>query len=435
MMKVGFQGLGKLGLPCALAIDMKGHDVMGYDINPKVLQKQHVSYKEAGPNGEPSIEPILKASGLRFAKDLRELVEHSELIFVPIQTPHEDRYEGTTRLPRERKDFIYRWLIAGVRDLSRAIADLGEDRIVVVISTVLPGTMRKHIMPLINPHVKICYNPFFIAMGTTMRDFLYPEMVLLGTKDKKVARRVEEFYATLVDAPVFRTSIENAEAIKVAYNAYISMKIAFSNTWMEICHKIPGTNVDEVTSALALATRRIISPMYLKGGMGDGGGCHPRDNIALSWLARELNLSYDFFEALMIAREYQTQWLAELMESYDKNGGARMLKVILGKSFKPETNITVGSPAVLLKNLLEERGHDVEMFDPYVDTDLPVPDYPPSIFLIGTKHPDFVNFHFPKGSIVIDPWRYIPQHPDVTVVSVGRIPTNLTSTEQPSAST
>jgi UDPglucose 6-dehydrogenase len=421
-MKVGFLGLGKLGLPCALAINMKGHDVMGYDTNPNVMQKEHVHYNEAGPNGEPSIEPILKASTLRFARDVRELVEHSEIIFVAIQTPHEDRYEGVTRLPSERKDFIYRWLIAGLRELSEQIAAVGEDRIVVVISTVLPGTMRKHIFPALSEHVKICYNPFFIAMGTTMGDFLHPEMVLLGVNDESAAMRVEEFYATVVDAPVYRTSIENAEAIKVAYNTYISMKIVFANTWMEICHRIPGADVDAVTDALSLATKRIISPKYLAGGMGDGGGCHPRDNIALSWLARELRLSYDFFECLMIARERQTQWLAELMEAHDPPGEVPMLKVILGKSFKPDTNITVGSPAVLLKNLLQERGHDVEMYDPCVDVGLPVPSYPASIFLIGTMHRDFVGFDFPEGSIVIDPWRYIPQRPGVKVVSVGRMP-------------
>src|SRR6266478_7490998 len=114
--------------------------------------------------------------------------------------------------------------------------------------------------------------------------------------------------------------------------------------------------------------------------MGGGGGCHPRDNIALSGLARELGLSFDFFESVMIARERQTQWLAELMEAHDPRGELPMLKVILGKSFKPDTNITVGSPAVLLKNLLQERGHDVEMYDPYVDVGLAVPSYPASIF-------------------------------------------------------
>ncbi|MEO7336984.1 MAG: nucleotide sugar dehydrogenase [Caldimonas sp.] len=422
-MKIGFLGLGKLGLPCALAIDSKGHDVMGYDINPGVLQKERVAYKEEGPNGEPSIEPILRKSKLRFAKTVRDLVEHAEIIFVPIQTPHEERYEGSTRLPAERRDFNYRWLTDGLRELSEQIAAVGQDRIVVIISTVLPGTMRKHIFPVLNDHVKICYNPFFIAMGTTMRDFLHPELVLLGVRDDDAAQRVEAFYKTVVEAPVYRTTIENAEAIKVAYNTYISMKIAFANTWMEICHKIPGTDVDALTGALALATTRIMSPKYLKGGMGDGGGCHPRDNIALSWLARELDLSYDFFDSLMIARERQTEWLAELMESFDPPEGGRRLKIILGKSFKPETNIVVGSPAILLKNLLQERGNDVEMYDPHVDVGMPVPRYPAGVFLIGTNHADFVRFEFPKGSVVIDPWRYLPEQPEgVQLVSVGRVP-------------
>jgi UDPglucose 6-dehydrogenase len=110
------------------------------------------------------------------------------------------------------------------------------------------------------------------------------------------------------------------------------------------------------------------------------------------------------------------------MESYDPPNGDRKLKVIVGKSFKPETNITVGSPAILLKNLLQERGHDVEMYDPYVDVGMPVPRYPASIFLVGTNHPEFVKFQFPKGSVVIDPWRYIPEQPGVKLVSVGRMP-------------
>ncbi len=421
-MKIGFLGLGKLGLPCALAVDLKGHEVIGHDINPRVMQKEHVPYKEMGPDGEPSIEPILRASNLKFARDLDELVAESELIFVPIQTPHEDRYEGVTRLPGERKNFNYRWLIRGIQQLSDAIARLGEDRIVIVISTVLPGAMRKHIIPIINDHVKVCYNPFFIAMGTTMRDFLYPEFVLLGARDEDAFEKVENFYKTMVSAPVYRTTIENAETIKVAYNTFITMKIVFANTFMEICHRLPGTDVDAVTDALKLASARIISPSYMAGGMGDGGGCHPRDNIALSWLARELGLSYDFFESLMIARENQTEWLAELMEAHDPPTGERLLKVILGKSFKAETDITLGSPAVLLKNLLLERGNDVEMWDPYVDAELPRPEFPPGVFLIGTRHPDFIDFEFPEGSVVIDPWRYIPEQPGVEVIGVGRSP-------------
>ena len=97
-------------------------------------------------------------------------------------------------------------------------------------------------------------------------------------------------------------------------------------------------------------------------------------------------------------------------------------RVILGKSFKAETNITLGSPAILLQNLLLERGNDVEMWDPYVDVELPRPEFPPGVFLVGTRHPDFVDFEFPEGSVVIDPWRYIPERPGVEVIGVGHGP-------------
>src|SRR5262249_6729878 len=159
-----------------------------------------------------------------------------------------------------------------------------------------PGTIRREIFPLVGEHVKLCYNPFFIAMGTTIRDFLDPEFVLFGMRDPEAAERARALYSTLHDRPVYETSIENAELIKVSYNTYITMKIAFANTLMEICHKIEGCDVDQVTGGLALGTQRLLSPRYLGGGMGDGGGCHPRDNIALSWLSRELGLSYDWFE-------------------------------------------------------------------------------------------------------------------------------------------
>jgi UDPglucose 6-dehydrogenase len=421
-MKVGFVGLGKLGLPCALALDLKGHDVMGYDINPNVMQKESVPYREEGPSGEPSIEPILRNSRIRFARDLGEVVRHAEVIFVAIQTPHEPKYEGVTRMPAERKDFVYTWLVNGMKDLAARIAEGGEDKVVVIISTVLPGTLKKYIFPVINSHVKVVYNPFFIAMGTTMRNFLYPEFVLLGVRDEAAAQQVEALYRSVISAPVFKTAIENAELIKVAYNTYISMKIVFANTLMEICHKTPGADVDAIVDALKLATTRIMSAKYLSGGMGDGGGCHPRDNIALSFLARDLNLSYDFFESLMRARENQTEWLARLVAEEAQRSDHALPIIILGKSFKPETNITTGSPATLLRNILEEWGHRVQMYDPYVDADAAPPHFGAGLFVIATKHPDFAAFEFAAGSVVIDPWRYVPSRAGVKVISVGRLP-------------
>ena len=195
-------------------------------------------------------------------------------------------------------------------------------------------------------------------MGTTMRDFLHPEFVLFGHDDDWALDKSEKFYRTITHAPVFKTTIENAELIKVTYNTFISTKLSFANTVMEMCHKLPNTNCDDVMNALSLGTKRILAESYWSGGMGDGGGCHPRDNIALSWLSRELNLSHDWFDNIMKQREKQTDWLCDLIEetSFKYKGSADGYPIlILGKSFKPETNITTGSPSILLKNILEER--------------------------------------------------------------------------------
>ena len=412
-MRVGFVGLGKLGLPCALAVSLKGHDVMGYDVDPSRMQKETINYREQGPNGEPTLLPLLRASTLRFGS-LSEVVRQSELIFVAVQTPHEERYEGTTRIPEERIDFDYTYLVQALQSVSHEVERLGEKRTVVIISTVLPGTIRKRILPVLNPLVELCYNPFFIAMGTTMRDFLNPEFVLFGVISDEAAKKAEALYQTLHQRPFYRTTLDNAEAIKVFYNTFIGFKIAFANAVMEVCHKLDGAmDVDAVMGGIKLATTRLISDKYLQGGMGDGGGCHPRDNIALSWLARELGLSFDFFESIMKGREEQTEWLAELMEEHGKG----LPMVILGKAFKPETNITVGSPAILLENLLKERGHAVVMWDPHVDGEAPI--FVPSVFLIGTKHPEFRALAFPEGSVVIDPHRYLTPQPGITLIPVG----------------
>jgi UDPglucose 6-dehydrogenase len=416
-MKIGFIGLGKLGLPVALAIESRGHDVVGYDISENI--KSIIAAKKI-PYREIWAQDHLEQSNIRFV-DVEEVIRFSEIVFVPIQTPHAPEYEGITRLPDKRVDFDYSFLKSGIKVLSDEIEKQGEKKIVIIISTVLPGTIRREIKPLLGPKTALCYNPFFIAMGTAMRDFLHPEFVLFGVEDEEAANKASSFYRTLHHAPFFKTSIESAELIKVCYNTFISTKIAFVNTVMEMCHKIPGANVDDVTNALKMGTDRIISDKYFSGGMGDGGGCHPRDNIALSWLARELNMSFDWFESIMIQREKQTAWMASLIEEHAMG---RQIN-ILGKSFKPETNITTGSPSILLKNILEERGHSVFMWDPYIDK--PIEDIRgrnrslkgPQLYFIGTKHSDFLNFPFEKGSVVLDPWRYIPDKTGIHVIRIG----------------
>lgn len=349
-MKIGFVGLGKLGLPCALAAEAAGHEVHGWDISPEVgetIDSKTIPYVEAGA------QELLERSQIHF-KQPYHLAEWADLVFVAVQTPHQPEYEGTTRLPSTRADFDYTHLVEAVTSIASA-------KLVVVVSTVLPGTIDRQILgPGIIAPERLLYNPSFIAMGTTIPDFRTPDLVLIGT-DAAHPKPLIDFYREIHAREPFVTTIKTAELTKVAYNTFIGLKIAFANTMMELCEKT-GADVDDLVDALGSARGRVVSSAYLRGGMGDGGGCHPRDNIALSWLAKEVELSYDLFEALMICREKQTEWLADLIQ-----GEGSDEVEILGKAYKPETKLTVGSPATLLANILAERGVEVIHKDPYVD--------------------------------------------------------------------
>ncbi len=412
-MNIGFVGLGKLGLPCALAIESKEHVVKGCDNNPdvkKYIECREIPYKEEG------IQEFLNQTKIEVIS-LQETLAFADIIFVAVQTPHEPLYEGVTPLPDMRKDFDYTYLKDAAAQLEEANKILQKKIPIVIISTVLPGTVYREILPLC-PSLSVCYNPFFIAMGTTIKDFLFPEFVLLGGTNKEVMNVVRDFYSTITTAIVYKTSIINAELIKVSYNTFITMKISFANTLMQICD-IVGANVDEVTKGLGLANRRLISTAYLNGGMEDGGGCHPRDNIALSWLAQDLGLTYDFFGTLMEGREARTQWLANIILSYSIAWNLPL--IILGKSFKPETNIVTGSPSILLFNLLNNFYNvDCKMYDPIVDTYSVLDTRKPAIYFIGTKHHEFTTYKFAKGSVVIDPWGYMPEQEGVTIRRLGR---------------
>lgn len=280
-MKIGFIGLGKLGLPCSLAIEQKGHTVFGIDpseMTRKIIDTKKLTYIEE------NAQPALDVSQIKLV-DMKYIVCEADTIFVAVQTPHDPRYEGVTPIDDNRADFDYTFLCNAIQLLCNELKNHEIKKDVVIISTVLPGTMEKYIRPIIEPvkdKFNLIYNPFFIAMGTTMWDFLNPEFILLGADDPQAADRVKQFYATLHNKPVFETTIENAELTKVLYNTFIGMKIVFANTVMELCHKTSKTNCDEIISALSLANERLISSKYLRGGMGDGGGCLLPNEIVFS---------------------------------------------------------------------------------------------------------------------------------------------------------
>jgi UDPglucose 6-dehydrogenase len=392
MSKIGFIGLGKLGLPVALAIESRGHQVAGYDINPEVanyVENKYYPFQEIG------IEELLENTKLKVVNSVLQIARDTDIIFLPVQTPHEARFEGTQRLPEERADFDYDFLKAAITDVVEACKTLKVKRTLVVISTCLPGTFKRELKPLLNEYVDYVYSPQFIAMGQVIDDYLNPEFNLIGVESEKAADQLEKFYKTINDAPNVRTDITTAEGIKVSYNTWITAKTVIANAWGELSDKL-GMNFDDIYKAWSLSTKRLISPRYMKAGMGDGGGCHPRDNIALSHLASEVGLSHNIFEDLMEAREdFEDYHARQAMEASKKSG---LPLVILGRSFKPETQIETGSPAILMANLLKEYGYPFEHVED-------LPEYKKAVYFIATNHERYKDIDFPEGSVLIIPFQ------------------------------
>lgn len=416
-MKVGYVGLGKLGLPVALATERSGMEVRGVDPDPRVaetLRSRVLPYREA-------IAPQLLERTEIDLTTVPELVRWADLIFVAVQTPHDPGYGGEVPCPAP-KDFSYAYLVAALDELSHALEVQGRSMPVTVISTTAPGTYRNVLERHVSPLMRYAYNPYFIAMGTVIPDFLRPEFILVGSEGS--IPELEDFYWSVLPPdddyaspprpPVVHTSIVNAELTKMLYNTYISSKIVFANAAMELADAVGG-DCDVVSDTLALATKRIISPAYMRGGMGDGGGCHPRDNLVLSYLADRYGLSFDLFGTLMDARQAQTMRLAERF--VDEAGDLPL--VILGKAFKPGTALVDGSPALLLAYFLRKLPRSLTHWDPYVDLDAPAPIHEPAAYFIATQHPRFAEIPFPAGSVVVDPHRYIPDQAGVRIVRIG----------------
>lgn len=399
MANVGWVGLGKLGGPCAAALAHHGgHVVWGYDVRGTDVGDYDFA-------GLPSVE---------LCKTIDDVVrETDDVVYVAVQTPHSPRYGGEVPVPELTREFEYAFLINAVRAVCHAALVQQRFITLVVVSTVLPGTFDRYLRPLLNDYVQPVYHPFFIAMGTVVEDFIQPEMTIFGVDRRGVEDHVRDLYRPIHDAPAPTMSIASAELTKVAYNTFISTKIVFINLMAELCEH-NGADADDVTDALSRATDRIISPRYLRAGMGDGGACHPRDNVALSALAQRYGLSSDLMGFLNHARDRQAEWFADTIEHWHEL--TQLPVVLLGRSYKPNVVLTDGSPALLLAHALRARHVP---FD-HVEFELTEVERPFVVF-IATQHDVYRDMNYPAGSVVIDPFGYVEvDDATVTLVTPGR---------------
>lgn len=402
-MKIGFIGIGKLGMPCAEAIASKGHNVTGYDISDCISNQIEIC---------PSIE---------------KTVQDRDIVFVAVPTPHNPDYDGRAPTAHlEPKDFGYS-IVESV--LEEANKYMNNNQLLVLISTVLPGTTRRQFVQLVT-NTRFVYNPYLIAMGSVAWDMVNPEMVMIGTEDGTEtgdAKKLVDFYKTIMenDPRYVIGTWDECECVKVFYNTFISAKIGLVNMIQDVAQKQGNINVDVVTDALAKSTMRIMGPQYMKAGMGDGGGCHPRDNIALRYMADELDLGYDLFDAIMEAREIQAKNIAlELVKHAKENA---MLIIIHGKAYKPNVEYCDGSYSLLIGHYCEELGHKPVYVDPLTGDNFSASG--PAVFLLahsasttykytGKNNVDKLYCIIPNGSIVVDPWRsYVNEN--CTVIHYG----------------
>jgi UDPglucose 6-dehydrogenase len=207
----------------------------------------------------------------------------------------------------------------------------------------------------------LCYSPEFIALGSVIRDFLNPDFVLIGESDPSSGAVLAALYMSVCEnaPPVARMNFMNAEITKLAVNTFMTTKITFANMLARICERLPGANVDLVTSALGLDSR--IGRKYLKGALGYGGPCFPRDNVALASLARDIGAPAMLAEATDRSNRKEVRYLAELVKRKLPQAG---IVGILGLAYKPDTDVVEESQGLLLGQELNSEGISVIAYDP-----------------------------------------------------------------------
>ena len=376
MKTVAMIGVGKLGQDCA-EVMAQHYDVVGYDVEPRT-------------------------PAFTMKDTIEEAVKDRDFIFIAAPTPHDPIYGGetpTSHLPN--KDFDYTIVTNILTEVNKYV---NKNQLVVLISTVLPGTVRGQLEPCIT-NARFIYNPYLIAMGTIKWDMVNPEMIIIGTEDGSItgdAKELIDFYKVFMENdPRYEVGTwDEAESIKIFYNTFISAKIALVNMIQDVAETNGNINVDVVTQALAKSTHRIMGPAYMKAGLGDAGACHPRDNIALRYLADRLDLGYDLFDSIMTAREVQAERMAKKCLEYGNN------VTIIGKAYKPSVPYTNGSASMLVGYYIENHGGNVNYYDLNTgDTDLQSDNT--DVYLIGywEQWVEDIDWGTGRNYVIIDPWR------------------------------
>lgn len=443
-MRIAVVGLGKLGAPLAAVLATKGNEVLGVDVNLEVVRRLN---EGQAPVDEPGLQELISASRerLRATTDFTAAADSDVITFL-VPTPSD-----------ERGAFTNAYILSALEALGPALRGRDDYQVVVIGSTVMPGSCDSEIRPALErlsgrqvaETLGLCYSPEFIALGNVIQDMLTPDMVLIGESDPRAGEVIERLYSGVCenDPPIRHMAIVNAELTKIAVNTYVTMKISYANALADICERLPGADVDSVTDALGLDTR--IGPKYLRGALAYGGPCFPRDNKAFAVLARDIGADPALAEATDAINVAQSDRLARIVGSHLRGGNA---VGVLGLSYKPDTGVIDESPGVALAELLAQEGYEVSVYDP-VALEAALRRLPENtrgcqsvadllersdVVVITTAWPEFADLPIapldlgPERRVVIDCWGILPENrygDAIEIVRLGRTLDNRVQTE------
>jgi len=414
--RISVVGLGKLGLCLAAVLADSGFKVTGVDVDGRKVDAVN---RGESPIYEPGLAQLMtsRSGSLGATADYDVAIAETQATFVVVPTPS-DASGG----------FSLRYVKPAMERIGRALSHKSQYHLVVLTSTVMPGSMDEVVLPILEQSsgkkcgrdFGLCYNPEFIALGDVIEGLRNPDLVLVGESDSTAGDSISKIHARLCENPsrIERMTFLNAEVAKIAVNAFVTMKMSFANTLAEICERLPQGDVDKITQAIGRDRR--IGPTYLRGAIGYGGPCFPRDNVAFATFAKRVGVRADLARATDRVNRRQVRRIMELIEQSNSADSSRI--GILGVTYKPNTNVTEASQSLMLAEALARKGFEVHVYDPAVGrgqlrelSNLQVEDSADDciaksdVCVIGTPWPGFSKIDKSRFSdkVVLDCWRML----------------------------
>ena len=347
-------GLGYVGTVTAACLAHMGHNVIGVDLTPSKVEAM-----EAGrsPIVEPRVGTLIAeahaAERLHGTSNSEEAVLNSDISFLCV---------GTPSLRNGKLDLGH--IEPVCRDIGKVLKKKNAFHLVVLRSTVLPGTAETIVIPALEQSsgkkmgndFGVCVNPEFMREGTAVADFLEPAMTIIGAADAYHGGLLREIYKW-APGRIFETSFRSAEMAKYVCNAWHAVKVSFANEVGTLAKEL-GVDAESVVEIFTADTKLNISPTYLKPGFAFGGSCLPKDVRALNYRAKELDLKLPLFQAIMPSND---EHLERAIEMILKTGKRKI--ALLGLSFKAATDDLRESPQVQLAKRLLGEGRDLKIWD------------------------------------------------------------------------